>query len=202
MTTNMGTGTEDLQALVKRVVREELVQARLAAGSQDVGQVVAPLGPILERSILDALALGAQLAAGDVPVPAAPSASAAAAPAAALAPYIPPPVAVPEAPAPAVRSLGAAVLEGSMTLVVAPFAGYVEVQRFLKELERSPLVHDVKPKRFAAGRLFVLVQTEAADGRVLAEGLVQELRPMRLAVRSVQQDLVELVFEGPAEGAA
>lgn len=200
MTTNAGTGSEDLRALVQRVVREELAQARLATLGQDAGQVIAQVGPIIEQSILDALALGAQLAAGEAPALRSPGpgdTTAAVGPAPAVA-YTPPAVTLGEPAQQAARTPAAAALDGSVTLVVSPFAGYTAVQRFLKDLERSPLVHDVRPKRFAAGRLFVLVQTESNDNRALAEGLVQELAGSGLVVRSVQQDLVELVIEGAA----
>ncbi|MEK7215476.1 MAG: hypothetical protein AAB289_07775 [Chloroflexota bacterium] len=174
-----------IKAMVQRVVQQELAHTEAEA--------VAALAPLIEQSILEAIAIGAELGGG---LPLASMATPAEAPPGEPQPKpATPPQAAPTAPA----GTGTAVLDGSMTLVVSPFQGYVDVQRFIRDLERTGLVQGVRPKRFANGRLFVLLQADSGDTRSLAQSLIEAVPQYRLSLRSLQQDLVEMVLEPPPE---
>lgn len=84
---------------------------------------------------------------------------------------------------------------GRVTVLVSPFKGFAEVQKFLRDLERVPGIYDVKPKRFSAGRLCMTLGTEHADINTLVDRLETELSPYRPTPCSVQNDFVELLLK-------
>lgn len=122
---------------------------------------------------------------------------------------VPPTVAVEAAQAPAeaeaAGELGSGVsvapwlVGGQVTLLASPFEGFADVQRFLDHLNHLHRVHDVRPKRFSAGRLYVTLGTDFPDAAALADALETELARYRPSIRSVQTDLIELIIRPPAE---
>lgn len=227
------TADAELTALVERVVKQELDALVARANvlhrpieAAEVLELLQWLGPWVTQVVFDAIKLGMSLREGEAPAAAqalvlpqggpAPVERSASQEAASAEPSAITPIRTPVAAAPAptperpeeveaAAGAGASpwLLSGHVTLLVSPFEGFTEVQRFLRDLSRIPRIFDVKPKRFSGGRLYISLGTEYTDTQTLADILATELSPYRPVLRSVQNDFVEfLLRQTPAETAS
>ena len=196
----------DLHQLVEQVLRQELAHfsVELQRNASDVNSmpIIERMVPIIHETVLEAVRLGIALGRGEEPALVASSA-----PAKADAKQVQAPAAVeqwsqtaptseaPVEPVDASNIQASVIFNGTVTLVASPFERFVEVQRFQRLLERIPRISSVKPKRFAGGRLILIIETEFADTQSLADTLLTELALFRPTIRSAQRDLIELILK-------
>lgn len=92
----------------------------------------------------------------------------------------------------------AATMRAQIIVLASPFAGFNQVQQFLRRLERIHDIADVRPKRFSTGRLFVTLRADWLDTPTVADLLVTELAAYHPTVREVRGDTIELLLEDAA----
>ncbi|MCX6023053.1 MAG: hypothetical protein NTZ05_15255 [Chloroflexi bacterium] len=92
----------------------------------------------------------------------------------------------------------AVVTRPQVIVLASPFAGFNQVQQFLRRLERIPDIADVRPKRFSTGRLFVTLRADWLDTPAVADLLVRELAAYHPTLREVRGDTIELLLQDAA----
>ena len=196
----------DLHQLVEQVLREELAhlstEFQRSANEANSVTIIERMVPIIHESVLEAVRLGIALGRGEESALVALSASAEAdvkqvQPATSVEQLsqVAPTTEVPQEPEDASDMQASVIFNGTTTLVASPFEKFVEVQRFQRLLERIPRISSVKPKRFVGGRLILIIETEFADTRSLADTLLTELALFRPTLRTMQGDLIELILK-------